>query len=81
MAGRTFNGALAGWKRTESANGIVLTLQVAESNEAYQDRSFHRLNVALNKRQLRSLARDLGRAAEDQGLQLYAKRRWWQFWG
>lgn len=72
--------ALAGWKRIHGEHGIVLTLQLVDSVEQYQARDFERVEVALNDRQLRSLARDLARAARTRGVELYPKRPWWRFW-
>lgn len=74
------SGALAGWKRDRTAHGIVLTLQVAGSAEDYQRRAFARVRIAINDRQLRSLVRDLTRAAQEQGIELFARRPWWRFW-
>ena len=74
------SGALAGWKRDRAKHGIVLTLQVAASKEDFDRRAFAGITIAVNDRQLRSLARDLTRAAEEQGLELFASRRWWRFW-
>ncbi|MBO9603697.1 MAG: hypothetical protein J7496_14435 [Novosphingobium sp.] len=67
-------GALAGWRRTPSGHGIVLTLQVAESVAAFERKEFDRVELALNDRQLRSLARDLERAARSRGMDLRAPR-------
>jgi hypothetical protein len=68
-------GALVGWKRAPSSNGIVLTLQVAEAASDFRDKDFAHVNLALNERQLRSLARDLTRAAEDRGIDIFPKKR------
>jgi hypothetical protein len=72
-------GALAGWKRRPTEHGFLMTLQVAASTEAYRARDFDVVEVALNDRQLRSLARDLHRAAQARGIELSAQhgaRRW-----
>lgn len=74
------SGALAGWKRDRAEHGVVLTLQLVGSADDFRQRKFERVQVAVNVRQLRSLARDLTRAAEEQGIDLFATRRWWQFW-
>ena len=74
-------GALAGWKRCEGMSGIVLTMQIVESVEAYQEQRVAKVQVALNDRQLRSLARDLTRAASERGTELQARRPWWRVWG
>ncbi|WEK46183.1 MAG: hypothetical protein P0Y56_14360 [Candidatus Andeanibacterium colombiense] len=67
-------GALAGWKRTTSGHGILLTLQVAKSVAAFNAKEFDSVELALNDRQLRSLARDLERAARSRGLDLRPNR-------
>jgi len=72
-------GALAGWARQETRHGVVMTLQIATSAEAFRQRQFDEVNVVLNERQLRSLARDLARSAEARGIELSAKRSWWRF--
>lgn len=68
-------GALIGWKRAWSQNGIVLTFQVAESTKAFQERDLRKVALAMNDRQLRSLARDLTRAAEERGIEIWPKKR------
>jgi hypothetical protein len=65
-------GALAGWNRTMTTYGCVLTLQVGETEEQFETHDYQRVLVALNDRQLRSLARDLQRAAEFRGIKLWA---------
>jgi len=69
------NGALAGWKRDKTDHGMILTLQVARSSDDYQQRRFDVARMALNDRQLRSLARDLARAARERGIDLDARRK------
>lgn len=71
-------GALVGWKRTPSRHGIVLTLQLVDGVDRFKRADYDRVDLALNDRQLRSLARDLARAAAERGIELTAKRRWWQ---
>jgi hypothetical protein len=71
---RQLSGALIGWERSGSRHGIIVTLQIVESADQYQGRGFHRVSVALNDRQLRSLARDLARAARSRGLNLNARK-------
>ena len=71
-------GALSGWKRTSSEGGIVLTLQIAGSAEAFAKRDLEVARVALNDRQLRSLARDLTRAATERGFDLFSRPPWWR---
>ena len=68
-------GALAGWQRDMTHFGCVLTLQVAQSQSEFDEGEFQRVIVALNDRQLRSLARDLERAATTRGLKLWGKPR------
>lgn len=72
--------AVAGWRRFDGEHGIVLRMQLVGSVDGYRRREFDRVDLVLNDRQLRSLARDLVRAAEARGLELEAKRRWWRFW-
>jgi hypothetical protein len=71
---KPYTGVLIGWKRQPTLHGIVLTMQVAESAEQFTERSWSQINIALNERQLRSLARDLERAATERGIELHAKR-------
>lgn len=66
-------GALAGWQRTMTNYGCVLTIQIGESEEQFETHEYQRVLVALNDRQLRSLARDLQRAAETRGIKLWGK--------
>ena len=73
-------GALVGWRRQGTETGCLVTLQVASSADDFVSQSFDRVELALNDRQLRSLARDLARAAEERGLQLRARRRPLRFW-
>lgn len=75
MAGNRMAAALIGWKRSLSDHGIILSLQLASSREDAQNREFDSVSLALNDRQLRSLARDLQRAADERGLKLWANRR------
>jgi uncharacterized glyoxalase superfamily protein PhnB len=74
-------GALVGWKRTQTDHGVMLTMQLATSKADYDQRDFQLVQIALNDRQLRSLTRDLRRAAEARGIELWAKRRWWDVMG
>jgi hypothetical protein len=71
-------GALAGWKREDSDQSCLLTLQVARSSEAFRQRDFEIVELAMNDRQLRSLARDLSRAAGERGLALWGKPPLWK---
>jgi hypothetical protein len=71
---RNLNGALVGWKRGPTDHGIILTLQVASDASDFTNRDFAQVDLALNERQLRSLARDLSRAAEERGIALFAKK-------
>lgn len=71
-------GALAGWRRNRTPGGTVLTLQVANSAEAFRAGSYTKLHLALNDRQLRSLARELYRATDEKGIALFAPRKWWR---
>jgi hypothetical protein len=71
-------GALAGWRRHETPHGIVLNLQIAASAEKVAARDFMPVAVALNDRQLRSLARDLTRAAASRGIDLWPRQSLWK---
>lgn len=71
-------GALAGWTWTETPGGVTLKLQMAGSVEDFRERRFQHVILSLNDRQLRSIIRDLSRAAAVRGLPLFAKRSWWQ---
>jgi hypothetical protein len=73
-------GALVGWKRQPTEHGCVLTIQLAASSRDFNDRNFDVVHLSMNERQLRSLARDLARAADDRGLLLWARPRRWKFW-
>lgn len=72
--------ALVGWKRSEGQTGIVLTMEVVESAEQFERKELTLIPVALNERMLRSLARDLARAAKERGIQLHAEQAWWKVW-
>ncbi len=71
-------GALAGWRRHETPHGIVLNLQIAASAEKIAARDFMPVTVVLNDRQLRSLARDLTRAAASRGIDLWPRQSLWK---
>jgi hypothetical protein len=71
-------GALAGWRRTGTDSGCVLELQLVASKQDFEARNFIRVDMALNDRQLRSLARDLARAAEERGVRLWGKKPRWR---
>lgn len=66
------SGALAGWKRDMREDGLVLTLQVAQSVEEFRDRQFDIVLLSMNDRQLRSLTRDLTRASQERRIPLHA---------
>lgn len=72
--------ALVGWKRSKGQSGIVLTMEVVESAEQFGRKELLLIPVALNERMLRSLARDLARAAQERGIPLYPRRSWWKLW-
>ena len=72
-------GALLGWKRTRSLHGIVLTMQIAEVGAPIPDGNLDKVSVSMNDRQLRSLARDLERAAFERGIQLRAPAKRFAF--
>jgi hypothetical protein len=71
MRSNTIVGALVGWKREPSQNGMIISLQVLDPQTKVEDKQFQRVSLALNDRQLRSLARDLQRAADERGLTLW----------
>lgn len=75
MAGKRMVGALVGWRRSESEHGIVLLMQLAATGDDARNLDFDRVTLALNDRQLRSLARDLQRAADQRGLDLWGRRK------
>ena len=68
-------GALIGWRRVESEHGIVLRLQVARTADDVWTNRWETLDLALNDRQLRSLTRDLMRAATARKLDLFSRGR------
>jgi hypothetical protein len=57
---------------------MVITLQVLTPEPNSKDRQRLAVSLALNDRQIRSLARDLQRAAAERGMTLWAKPKWWQ---
>jgi hypothetical protein len=74
LRGERLSGALIGWERRGSQHGCVVTLQLVENAAQHHDHQYHRVSMALNDRQLRSLARDLARAAQSRGLDLHARQ-------
>lgn len=68
-------GALIGWRREESEHGIVLRVQLAPSVDAVRADRLEAIDITLNDRQLRSLTRDLMRAAHGRGLDLFSSGR------
>jgi hypothetical protein len=70
---------VAGWRREQSANGIVLTVQLAFTRQQADERRWEKLPLVLNDRQLRSLTRDLTRAAQERGIRLFAPAPWWRW--
>lgn len=62
-----------GWKRSVSEHGVVLSLQLALSEADARNKQYDSISLAMNDRQLRSLARDLQRAAEERGIDLWAE--------
>ncbi len=79
MAEQRIVGALIGWKRRGSDHGIVLSLQIATSFARAESKDFDHISLALNDRQLRSLARDLQRAAAQRNMRLFAKPAWHRY--
>ncbi len=78
MQGKITSGALVGWKWNPTGDGLVLTMQLAASVTDFQENQFEVVQIALNDRQLRSLARDCGRMTEKRGLELWARPKWWR---
>lgn len=72
-------GALIGWKREQSEHGIVISFQLITPEAAAHDGGCDRVSLALNDRQLRSLTRDLQRAAAERGIRLWAASKWQRF--
>lgn len=71
MPSKSIVGALVGWKREPSQHGMIISLQVLNPDTGVEEKKFQRVSLALNDRQLRSLARDLQRAADERGLSLW----------
>ena len=71
--GADFSGALLAWKRRGSQAGVVMTLQIVETDAA--DHRFHRVILALDDRQLRYMARDLLQIARERGMELPLRER------
>lgn len=78
MARNTTVGALKGWERTPSEHGTIITLWILTPEAAQSDNEADKVSMALNDRQIRSLARDLARAASDRSITLQADTRWWR---
>lgn len=70
--------SLIGWKRQRTLNGIVLTMQLVRTVEDVRTGQIAEMNIALNDRQLRSLARDLTRAAGERGIELFYRPQGWR---
>jgi hypothetical protein len=71
------SGALIGWRRFGVGRSAVFEFQVAPSAEALEQRSFETVTLSLSPRRLGSLARDLTRAAQAEGVTVWPRRRWW----
>lgn len=78
MVADRIKGALAGWKHNSAEHGIFISLQIAGSVEDHKQRNYARVDIGLNDRQLRSLARDLERIASQRGLDLHARPSLWR---
>lgn len=78
MESRTKPTILIGWRRKQSEHGCVLTLQLAGSAADVRSGALQEPSVVMNDRQLRSLARDLSRAADEKGIDLFARPTWWK---
>ena len=59
---------------------MILHLQLASSSTDVREGRLRSVNVVVNDRQLRSLTRDLTRAATERGLQLRAPLSWRTVW-
>jgi hypothetical protein len=70
-------GALAGWRQSPSEHGTVLRLQVARTVDDARNKSFDKVEIALNERQLRSFTRDLVRVAAERDIRLFSRRSLW----
>jgi hypothetical protein len=57
---------------------MVITVQALAPHSVETDSHRFEVSLALNDRQIRSLARDLQRAAAERGVTLWARKRWWQ---
>jgi uncharacterized Ntn-hydrolase superfamily protein len=77
MERRMVVGALVGWKRQGSENGTVITLKV-QTVGMTSDRQYVDVAIALNDRQIRSLTRDMQRAAAGRGITLWSQPKWWR---
>lgn len=79
MSGQHLVGALIGWKRQPSEHGMIISFQLLAPEASVEKRESDRVSLALNDRQLRSLARDLQRAADERGIKLWASSKWRRF--
>lgn len=71
---------LIGWKRDRTRHGFVVTLQLARSAGHAHRQDYDRVSMVLNERQLRSLTRDLVRASDDRGLDVFHRPHGWRRW-
>ncbi len=73
-------GALLGWKVFRTGNGIVLRLETAISRQQAKAGQATLHDVALNVRQMRALAHNISRLADEhEGIAKQArKKRWWR---
>jgi len=78
MGASTGPKVLVGWKRTETEHGCVLTLQLARTGSDFAEQKHLRTTFVMNERQLRSFARDLTRAANERGIELFSRPPWWR---
>jgi hypothetical protein len=74
----SLTGGLVGWHRIDTQNGCILVLQLAQRREEFYNGNAQQISFALNDRQLRSLTRDLHRAADKRNLKLWAKPSIWK---
>ncbi|HKR91643.1 hypothetical protein [Novosphingobium sp.] len=74
-------GALVGWRREATQNGVMVRIKLVRSLEDYRAERCDRIDISLNVRQLRSFTRDLIRASREQEIQLEAVPRRYLLFG
>jgi hypothetical protein len=66
-------GALAGWRRQMTPTGCVFKLEITEHADPGEEDDFRHVDIILDDKQIGSLARDLLRAADRRGIDLWPK--------